>query len=302
LNISVIIPTYQGASRILHVLEALKNQTITDFEVIVAIDGSNDRTKELLEKQAFSFKDFKVLEQTNKGRAAIRNFGASAAVGELLVFYDDDTRPLEDSLQKHLRMQQKYKSLCGGLAIEDPLQCRTDIQKYKRYLSLKWTSKYNDGLNELNKENLFLTAANFSIPKSLFERLGGFDERLTDAEDFELGIRALEQGHDVYFDKSNIAWHDDFITCESYIRRQRQYIRANEELSHKLPTELLRKPLIIREMSWRKRLIFYIFSNPALVKMVDEELFTFLPRAFRYKIYDLIITSLGKVYPDKSLI
>jgi GT2 family glycosyltransferase len=101
-----------------------------------------DRTKELLEKQAFSFKDFKVLEQTNKGRAAIRNFGASAAVGELLVFYDDDTRPLEDSLQKHLRMQQKYKSLCGGLAIEDPIQCRTDIQKYKRYLSLKWTSKY----------------------------------------------------------------------------------------------------------------------------------------------------------------
>lgn len=301
MNISVIIPTYQGASRILHVLEALKNQTITDFEVIVAIDGSNDRTKELLEKQAFSFKDFKVLEQTNKGRAAIRNFGASAAVGELLVFYDDDTRPLEDSLQKHLRMQQKYKSLCGGLAIEDPILCRTDVQKYKRYLSLNWTSKFYTGLNKLSKENLFLTAANFSIPKSLFERLGGFDERLTDAEDFELGIRALEQGHDVYFDKSNIAWHDDFITCESYIRRQRQYIRANEELSHKLPTELLRKPLIIREMSWRKRLIFYIFSNPALVKMVDKEFFTFLPRVVRYRIYDLTITSLGKVFPNKAL-
>jgi GT2 family glycosyltransferase len=301
LNISVIISTYQGASRILHVLEALKNQIITDFEVIVAIDGSTDRTKELLEKQAFSFKDFKVLEQTNKGRAAIRNFGASAAVGELLVFYDDDTHPLEDSLQKHLKMQQKYKSLCGGLAIEDPLQCRTDIQKYKRYLSLKWTSKYNDGLNELNKENLFLTAANFSIPKSLFERLGGFDERLTDAEDFELGIRALEQGHDVYFDNDNVAWHDDFITCESYIKRQRQYMKANEALSHKLPKVFIRKPLHIREMSWIKRLVFSVFSNPVFVKMVDKEFFTFLPRVVRYRIYDLTITSLGKVFPNKAL-
>jgi GT2 family glycosyltransferase len=131
--------------------------------------------------------------------------------------------------------------------------------------------------------------------------LGGFDERLTDAEDFELGIRALEQGHDVYFDNDNVAWHDDFITCESYIKRQRQYMKANEALSHKLPKVFIRKPLHIREMSWIKRLVFSVFSNPVFVKMVDKEFFTFLPRVVRYRIYDLTITSLGKVFPNKAL-
>jgi glycosyltransferase involved in cell wall biosynthesis len=105
LTVSVIVPTYNGSHRILNVLRALEDQTVSDFEVIVAIDGSEDRTKEVLENHRVKLNRFKVIEQTNKGRASIRNFGAGKADGDLLIFYDDDMRPASDSVAKHLDFQ-----------------------------------------------------------------------------------------------------------------------------------------------------------------------------------------------------
>jgi GT2 family glycosyltransferase len=211
-------------------------------------------------------------------------------------------RPTEISVEKHLVFHKDHPNcIYGGNQLEENVRCKTDVQKFKRHLSLKWTAKYHEGLNELSKENLFLTAANFSIPKSLFEKLGGFDERLKDAEDFELGIRALDHGYNVYFDKSNIAWHDDFVTCRSYVNRQRQYQKANDVLSKRLPNEFLRKPLYFHHMNWMKRFIFYMFSNSVFVKMIDKEDFLFLPKRIRFKIYDLTVTGLGRIYTNKPL-
>jgi glycosyltransferase involved in cell wall biosynthesis len=302
LTVSIIIPTYNGSHRILNVLRALEDQTVSDFEVIVAIDGSEDRTKEVLENHRVKFNRFKVIEQTNKGRASIRNFGAGKADGDLLIFYDDDTIPANDSIEKHVEFSRiQQNCLCGGIAIEDPGFCKTDIQKYKRHLSLKWTAKYQQGLNKLNRENLFLTAANFSIPKSIFDKLGGFDERLTDGEDFELGVRALHEGLEVYFDKSNMAWHDDFITCRSYILRQRQYTKANKSIEHKLPAQYRRKPINTANISWFKKVVYSIFGRKYFVDVIDKEILWWLPKNIRYRIYDWTITSLGRISTSRCL-
>jgi glycosyltransferase involved in cell wall biosynthesis len=86
LTISVIVPTYNGAHRILNVLRALEDQKVNDFELIVAIDGSNDDTLTVLNNSNFSFKNFRIIEQPNKGRASIRNLGAKNADGDLLIF------------------------------------------------------------------------------------------------------------------------------------------------------------------------------------------------------------------------
>jgi glycosyltransferase involved in cell wall biosynthesis len=153
LTISVIVPTYNGAHRILNVLRALEDQKVNDFELIVAIDGSNDDTLTVLNNSNFSFKNFRIIEQPNKGRASIRNLGAKNADGDLLIFYDDDMRPASDSVAKHLDFHRKYENcLCGGIQLEQEQMCRTDIQKYKRHLSFKWTAKYKQGLNKLNRK------------------------------------------------------------------------------------------------------------------------------------------------------
>ena len=48
---TVIIPTYNGAKKVVNCLHSLEKQTFKDFETIVVIDGSTDNTQEVLEAQ-----------------------------------------------------------------------------------------------------------------------------------------------------------------------------------------------------------------------------------------------------------
>jgi len=298
-SISVIIPTYNGADKILNTLSALNNQTFLNFEVIIAIDGSTDDTEKVVSGFKYTFKNLSVFRQTNKGRSSIRNFGAKHAHGELLIFYDDDMRPKADSIERHSRFHQKYKdAICSGNQLEDYQVIKSDIQKYKAHLSRKWTSKYNTGLNKLNGCNLYLTAANMSILKYLFDKLGGFNESLTDAEDYEMAVKAISSGIDIYFDKSNIAWHDDFITCRKYILRQRQYDNANLILKASLPDTFVRGK---KKMNLLKRMVYYYFSRSGIVKYIDQEKFWWLPKPLRYKLYSITIHSLSKIHSKVEL-
>lgn len=293
MTISIIIPTYNGAHKVVNALRALAQQTLQDFEVLVVIDGSTDNTAEVLRRQDWGLKNLKIIEQPNGGRSISRNNGARQASGELLVFLDDDTRSTPNSLERHQAHHQKYtNSFLVGNVPEDFAVMKTDFQQYKAHLSRKWVEPLPQDI-PLHQQNLFLTAANFSAPKDLFWQLGGFDERLTDAEDFDLGVRAFLQNIPIYFDKENIAWHDDFITCKTYLHRLRQYATSHEKL-------LALKPELYTQFNQYqpkpihglKKAIYYFFSAPFWVGSIDKwKIWKILPQKIRYKLYDIITTA-----------
>jgi len=302
MKISVIIPTFNGVHRIINALKAIEDQAVQEIEVIVVVDGSTDNTIELLKNSRLKFTKFNIISQENRGRAAVRNRGANEAAGDLLIFYDDDMRPSPDSIEKHVSFHQSVNdAVCGGNQCEEAAILKTDIQRFKAVLSSKWTDKYADGLNRLTKDNIFLTAANMSITKSLFLELGGFDERLTDAEDYEFAVRALEKGTPVFFDKSNLAWHDDFITCRSYIQRQRQYHSVSETLNQLLPLKYRRKSRYKSDLPFWKTNVYGFFAKNYWIKWIDKQSIVWMPKSIRYRIYDYVITGLGQYYPERRI-
>ncbi len=289
-SISVVIPTYNGAHKLPRILKALEKQTIRDFEIVIAVDGSTDDTMDYLSK--LKGKDqLNVKYQENKGRSVIRNFGASNARGDLLIFYDDDVSPQKDSVERHLMFHRKHQTaICGGVPFEDPNTIFTDIQAYKSYLGYKWLSRYSNGLSQLFAKNVFLSAANFSIPKELFLQLNGFKESLSDAEDYDLAVRAINADVAVYLDKDNIAWHDDRITCRSYVRRLREYHKSHNQLHQK------------KNISLFRLFVYQLFSSPVWINIIDKYNFLkILPKALRFKVYDIITYSLSYVYPEKKI-
>jgi glycosyltransferase involved in cell wall biosynthesis len=303
MSVSVIIPTYNGAKKIGGIIQALQKQTCPPFEVIVVIDGSTDNTRAVLHSLQQELKSLKIIEQENKGRAAVRNTGAKNATGDLLIFFDDDMLPLENCIAGHLAHHQKHEGsiLTGGL--DEPVNKRSaDILKFKSHLSKKWNSELQaDEEGKLFKQNVFIAAANFSISKDLFEKLGGFDERLKDAEDFDFAVRASNAGIPLYFNKQVFAWHNDTISCASYIKRQRQYAIAHKNLVSLNPwmaEQEYIKP-VQKPIGWKK-VIFKIFASAFWIKAIDHGKLKFLPQQLRYKIYDLVITSNGVYYTDKA--
>lgn len=287
--VSVIIPTYNGLYKLPYIWDALLNQTSNDFELIISIDGSTDGTIEYVNKRQNDFFKLIILNNENTGRAKCRNRGALAASGDILIFLDDDMRPIEKLVELHL---QKYKenTIVVGAQIEENVKCKSDIQLYKAFLSRKWS---DFGSNKL--ETPYITAANFSISKSLFMELGMFDERLTDAEDFDLAVRAFEKKIDIFYYPELLAWHDDFITCKSYIKRLKEYDKAQEKLI------ILKPELFLKKYSFRKKnnllgfkkYAYKFFSNQLWVKLIDLNFFAFLPKFLKYRIYDYVITAKG---------
>jgi glycosyltransferase involved in cell wall biosynthesis len=290
-NVSVIIPTYNGEKKIPILLKALKSQTFSDFEIVIVVDGSTDNTVAVLKELEKDFRKLKIVVQENQGRAVVKNRGVRECSGDLLIFYDDDMEPDPQSVHMHVSFHNNHTGLVSGNLVET--KNRNDIQKYKASLSVNWFEKYNDGINELTAANLFFSAANCSMKKDRFLALGGFDVRLKDAEDYDLALRGIISGLKVYFDKSNKAIHHDRITCKSYIKRLREYNMGREKVN-RLHPEL--KPFARKRISPWKNIAYDFFSLPIFWKMIDSfNLFMVLPRKLRYRVYDIIFYSHSRV-------
>lgn len=300
--VSVIIPSFNGAQKLPGLLQCLKAQIIKPREVIVVVDGSTDNTVEVLKRAILSFPGLQYIMQENAGRATARNRGVTEATGDLLVFFDDDMLPLNDCLEQHIKHHEQNPGtvLTGGL-IESVDEDSKDLMRYRASLSKKWNQALKPAIDgKLQESKIFLMAANCSIPKTLFKQLGGFDGQLTDAEDFDLAVRASKMQIPLYFKEKAFAWHADKITCRSYIKRQRQYAKAQNFLIRQKPwlsTEgYINAPL--KPTGFKKQL-FGLFVANLWIEMIDKDLLQILPKKLRYKLYDLVITANGIYFPEE---
>jgi glycosyltransferase involved in cell wall biosynthesis len=268
----------------------------------VVIDGSADHSNDSVSLY-LSRLDLEVIDRPNGGRAATRNYGAEAAAEGLLIFLDDDTRPQPDCISKHVHHHHQYPgSILVGAVPEDYAQMRTDFQRYRAFLSRKWTAPLDRITGPLPKDMLFLTAANFSVDKTMFCELSGFDEQLTDAEDYDLALRASIRNISIYYRSEALAWHDDFITCRSYIKRLRQYQLAHGKL-HQLRPDLDQNfnQYTYHRVGGLKKMGYSLLAAPWMVNLIDGGGLRLLPRKFRYKLYDIVTTGSAVHFPDRAL-
>lgn len=300
-KVSVIVPSYNGAHKLPNILKALEAQTIQDFETIVVVDGSTDNTREVLEGAQWQL-DLRVVYRENGGRAVARNAGVEAAQGDLLVFFDDDMRPIISCIELHLAHHAQYsKGILVGSQLEDFDKVSSDFQQFKAELSRSWAPF--DDFGQIPADQPFITAANFSLTKPLFNQLGGFDERLTDAEDFDLAVRAVGKQIPLYFDNKVLAWHDDFVTCKSLAKRHRQYRQSHLKLLSINP-DLYQKynQYEPTKIGGVKKAIYWFFAQKFWLWSIDKfNWLRILPKKLRYKIYNIVLTGYSVYFIDKKI-
>ncbi|HEY5751325.1 MAG TPA: glycosyltransferase [Chryseolinea sp.] len=286
--LSVIVPTYQGASKVMNTLSSLERQRLRDFEVIVVIDGSTDNTQQVIEEATFSF-PLHVCVQLNKGRAGARNAGVKEARADTLVFFDDDLVFGDDVLaQYHALANERHPIVVGALYAVPP-SGPDEFFDYARYLDNKWVSGITQASRSVLKHP-YLTAANCMLSLDTFRQLGGFDERLPDAEDFDLAVKAFEKNIPILLDKNIQAGHHIQPDFRTYANRLVQYQKAQSTLRAVSPAAARYTAARVRRNRTKKTL-YHLLSGQVWISLIDKNAFRFLPRKARFRIYDLLLTA-----------
>ncbi|MDB9314592.1 hormogonium polysaccharide biosynthesis glycosyltransferase HpsE [Spirulina sp. CS-785/01] len=113
-DLTVAIPTYNGAGRLPQLLDCLKRQVETEslgWEVLVVDNNSRDNTLAVVEEyqqQWLADVPLRVCTETQQGAAFARIRGIHEAEGELVGFLDDDTLPKENWVSAACRFAREY--------------------------------------------------------------------------------------------------------------------------------------------------------------------------------------------------
>ena len=102
-TVSVIMSVYNGEAHLAEAIESILSQTLTDFELIIVDDGSQDESADII--HAYEGRDSRIrffrLER-NQGSADARNHGLAAASGEFVTIMDCDDISLPQRLEKQV--------------------------------------------------------------------------------------------------------------------------------------------------------------------------------------------------------
>ncbi|UCZ56948.1 glycosyltransferase family 2 protein [Desulfurispirillum indicum] len=218
MKISVIFTTYNSPAWLEKVLWGFFEQTVKDFEIVIADDGSRDETRELIERMRVeSPVPIKHIWQEDDGfqKCRILNKAIVAAEGEYAIFTDGDCIPRNDFVAQHLRFARRDRYLSGGY-FKLPLDVshaitREDIVSQRAFdvgwlasqgfmhthKSLKLIAKgwFADVLNVLSPTRPTWNGHSASCHREHIIAVNGFDENMQyGGQDCEFGDRLLNYG------------------------------------------------------------------------------------------------------------
>jgi glycosyltransferase involved in cell wall biosynthesis len=198
--ISVIICTYNRASLLSRVLSSLSKQSLSleRFEVIVVNDGSTDDTSTVCNKMHIDIPNLRHISmQRNVGLAAARNRGIEEAVGEYILFTDDDCIPSGDWIERMGKTLETAKIVAGAVASTraNYVTLCHNIAQFHAFMPGR-----KAGPSE------FIAGANMAFHRSVLKELGDFDKE-AGAEDTEMVLRAHLRGYPVLFAPDVLVTH-----------------------------------------------------------------------------------------------
>ena len=100
--ISIIVPVYNAEKYIQNTIQMVRQQTYTQWELILVDDCSSDKSAEIIRKEITDNRIRLIQNAENKGAAASRNAGIDAANGRYIAFLDADDVWLPEKLEKEL--------------------------------------------------------------------------------------------------------------------------------------------------------------------------------------------------------
>jgi len=218
--VSIVIRTKNEERWVEHCLTSIKNQTITDHEIIIVDNNSDDRSVKVAEK--YSDKIINVSEFL-PGKAI--NAGIKVSSGKYIIIISGHCIPKNDKwLEKLIEplVTDKSKKIAGVYGRQEPLSSSSALDK--RDLTVVF------GLDErIQKKDSFFHNANSAIPREIWEKFP-FDEKTTNIEDRLWGALVIQKGYHIHYTPHASVYHYHGINQGGKMDRAERIVDIIENL------------------------------------------------------------------------
>lgn len=217
MKVSVIIPTYNGASHLPKLLDALNQQTI-DFELIIIDSSSTDETISLVTPYA---QKILTITQNQFDHGGTRTKAAKQASGELLIFLTQDALPLYSNTLEILLSAFENPKTGVAYGRQLPYDETNIFGKHLRAFNYPAQS-YLRSIKDKEKYGMktaFLSDSFSAYRKSAMQEVDYFKDGLIVGEDNHITAKLLVSGWQVAYVAEAEVYHSHSYTPLAEFRR-----------------------------------------------------------------------------------
>lgn len=181
--ISIITAFYNEEILLSRCLESIKNQTSTDFELVLVNDGSTDKSLIIAQKYQADFINFKLISIENSGLGEARNIGLKYASGDYITFLDADDEfeltALNEFQKEILANNNPDLIICDYYSVDEMKENELKTKWNEKFDTISTSDElahlfYNGGIVETVWSKIFKT----TIAKDIFFNKGlWFEDR-----------------------------------------------------------------------------------------------------------------------------
>lgn len=178
--VSVIITTKNRQELLKRAIDSVLNQTYKNHEIIVVDDGSTDNTPEVVREYMKEYPNISYIRnETSKGACFSRNAGIRSAKGEFVTGLDDDDEFMPERIEKLLSIyDDKWSFVFADMIVKtktgEIVKTGEEIVRYEDQL---WKN---------------IVGNQILVKKERILSIGGFDEKLPNAQDHDMWLRLLQ--------------------------------------------------------------------------------------------------------------
>lgn len=228
---SIIIPVYNRPDEVDELLQSLTLQTNKNFEVILAEDGSTNKSNLIADKYRDSL-DIVYFEKSNSGPGTTRNAGAKRAKYDYYIFFDSDCiipPQYIENVSKSLYL--KYHDAFGGP--DAALSTFTNIQKAINYsmTSFFTTGGIRGGNKSMDK--FHPRSFNLGVSREAFEAIDGYG-KMRFGEDIDFSLRLIQNGFTTTLISEAYVYHKRRTTLKQFFKQVHNsgIARINLHMAH----------------------------------------------------------------------
>jgi len=185
--VSIVLPTFNRMEFLPATIESVLAQTMTDWELIIADDGSDRDTRSYLDSLT-SHPRVRLLRLEHSGNpGTARNAGIAAARGTLLAFLDSDDLWAPTKLERQLaalRANPECRWSYTAFVIVDAGGIPLSSERNR-----PWIPHSGQVFAEVVRTNVSIRLPSVVASAELVREAGGFDETIDRSEDYDLWMR-----------------------------------------------------------------------------------------------------------------